>query len=772
MNKDLNKILLRQIKRHFGAATDLPEELQHFIYDINETYNSLEDDAKLYQNSLDVSSLELREAFQKHKEDADTQKDLIKKIKEAISALGPGPEEQTTEKSDGSSAFLLESLLSLIEEHKQMAVSLKESEFYLREILDSQDVGVVIIDSETREISFVNSKGAALYGAAKEELIGKICHGSICTTPCGDCNISETLRLVKSSEKKLLNVHGELIPIIKSVVETTFNNRKSLVESFVDITDRKKAEEELIRAKEEAVAGSLAKSEFLANMSHEIRTPLNGVIGFTDLVMKTKLSETQQQYTSTISQSANALLDIINDILDFSKIEAGKLELNTAKSDLLEIGNQVADMVKFQANKKGLELLLNISPKVPRYIWVDEVRLKQVLLNVLGNAVKFTQSGEIEFKIELLPATDANLTTFRFSVRDTGIGISEKHQKRIFEAFSQEDSSTTKRFGGTGLGLAISNKLLALMGSELKLKSEPGSGSTFDFVVSFKSMDGEPEAWENESHIRKVLVVDDNDNNRFILKEMLASKHIACTQASGGTEALELFKSGHAFDAIIMDYRMPYMDGITTIRNIRSMMNRSPAQLPVILLSSSYDDEVFIAASAELKIRFILEKPIKIQQLFSTLSQLHLESSPGFPEIITSTPIKMQIIDNRLITILIAEDNKVNMLLARSILGGMFPNATIVEAYDGQSAIEKFKIHSPDIVFMDVQMPVMNGYEATQEIRKLENSRAVPIIALTAGTVKGERDKCLAAGMDDYVSKPIIKNSIDLIIEKWLNPVS
>jgi PAS domain S-box-containing protein len=771
MEHDLNKLLYRQIKRHFGTLSTLPEELKSFIIDISDTYNSLEDDAKLYQRSLDISSYELREGFQKQKKDADDQKELIDKIKEAISALSPTIYNPISETKDTHASHLIESLLNLIEEHKQMAVSLKESEYYLREILDSQDVGVAIIDSETRKISFINSKGAALYGAAKEELIGKVCHGFICPTLCGDCTIADQKRKVVSSEKILLTVNGDQIPIIKSVVETTFNNRKSLVESFVDITHRKKVEEELLKAKETAVSANLAKSEFLANMSHEIRTPLNGVIGFTDLLMKTKLTDTQHQYTSTISQSANVLLDIINDILDFSKIEAGKLELNISKNDVYEIGSQVADMVKFQANKKDLELLLNISHDVPRFIQADEVRLKQVLLNILGNAVKFTQKGEIEFKIEILPSDRAPLTTFRFSVRDTGIGISEKQQQKIFEAFSQEDSSTTKRFGGTGLGLAISNKLLALMGSELKLSSESGAGSTFYFDVSFDASDGKSVVWKNESNIKNVLIVDDNENNRMILKDMLAFNKIKSDQAVNGVEAMQLIKGGNKYDAVIMDYRMPDMDGISTIREIRNHMNISSAQLPIILLSSSSDDENVVTASAENLIQFRLEKPIKMQQLFDALSRIHSTGNQITPEIIIEIPDDSQQIDKRKIAILIVEDNAINMLLASNIIKNMFPNARIIEAINGIDAVEKYKTDSPSIsiIFMDIQMPVMNGYKATLEIRKLEKGKRIPIIALTAGTVKGEKDKCLAAGMDDYVSKPIVKNSLELILLKWMN---
>ncbi|MEI7527284.1 MAG: histidine kinase dimerization/phospho-acceptor domain-containing protein, partial [Mariniphaga sp.] len=374
MEPSLNRLIQRQVKRHFGTDPFLSEELKSFISDISNTYNSLEDDALIYQNSLDISSQEHRDAYFKQKLDSDSQKEIIRKIKTAISTLNPNLVVENDNEDQNMASRLLESLHDLIKEHKEMEVSLKESEFYLREILDSQEVGIIIIDSETYKISFINKKGASLYGAPKDQIIGKVCHEFICPTKCGNCLLPYSENGHTSTEKELLNVRGERIPILKSVVHTTFNHRKCYVESFVDITVRKQAEAEVVKAKESAQMANIAKSDFLASMSHEIRTPLNGVIGFTDLLLKTQLSNIQQQYVSTVSQSANSLLDIINDILDFSKIEAGKLELDQTPNDLLEISNQVADMIKFQAHQKGLELLLNISPDVPRFIMVDAIR--------------------------------------------------------------------------------------------------------------------------------------------------------------------------------------------------------------------------------------------------------------------------------------------------------------------------------------------------------------------------------------------------------------
>jgi PAS domain S-box-containing protein len=768
MEQALNKLLLRQLKRHFGALTSVPAEFQNFLRDVSDSYNNLEDDARMFQNSLDISSQELRDAYLKQKRDSDSQKDVILKIKRAIATLNPSKVVEYTDSDPNMASFLFESLLELIEHHKKMEISLKESEHYLREILDSQEVGVMIIDSETHEISFINQKGANLYGAPKENIVGKICHEFICPTVCGDCKLANTEVEMKSTEKILLNVNGEKIPILKSVVHSVFNSRKCLVESFVDITVRKQAEAEVLSAKEAAQSANIAKSDFLASMSHEIRTPLNGVIGFTDLLMKTELSHTQQQYISTVMQSANSLLDIINDILDFSKIEAGKLELDITQNDLLEISNQVADMVKFQAHQKGLEILINIPPDLPRFVWVDAIRLRQVLVNVLGNAVKFTQKGEIEFKIEYLGINGDGLSDFIFSVRDTGVGISSKYQEKIFEAFSQEDTSTTRKFGGTGLGLTISNKLLGLMGSKMMLSSEPGKGSTFYFHVSLKAMKGNVEDFGNVGHIKKVLIVDDNEHNRFILKEILAFKRIESREAKNGIEAIDIIKEGEKYDAILMDYHMPVIDGIETIRKIISIVNSPIEEYPAILLCSSSDDEIVKAACDELHIRHRLVKPIKMQQLYDALSRLNVSDGNGDNKA-RAIVVNTKETDKQAYTVMIVEDNPVNMFLAKTILKDVLPNANLIEARNGKIAVDKFLEVSPDFIFMDVQMPVMNGYEATEAIRKLEDGTRVPICALTAGTVKGEMEKCLSIGMDDYTTKPVVRDTIAKIVGRWLN---
>ncbi|QDH81350.1 PAS domain S-box protein [Echinicola soli] len=527
-----------------------------------------------------------------------------------------------------------------------------------------------------------------------------------------------------------------------------------------DITEACLQRDELKKAKVLAEQASKAKSEFLANMSHEIRTPLNGVIGFTDLVLKTDLSETQAQYLSIVNQSGNALLNIINDILDFSKIEAGKLELDIDKCDLYELTDQASDIITYEVHKKGLEMLLNIHPDIPRYIWVDSVRLKQILVNLLGNASKFTESGEIELQLlPISPLNEANEITIRFSVRDTGIGIKEEKQSKIFDAFSQEDVSTTKKYGGTGLGLTISNRLLQLMDSGLKLESKVGKGSTFFFDLTVTSEQGEAVSTEEDINIQRVLIVDDNDNNRMILERMMSLRGIETVLAKSGFEAIQKLVEEDTFDVVLMDYHMPYMNGIETIRKIREIIEHQP----IIFLHSSADDDRILKACKELGVRKKLVKPIKLQEMYNALLTINRKQDHQK----NTKASKSQHYFPEGTSVLVVEDNSINMLLAKTVINNLSPTTKIIEAANGLEALEVIKTETPDIIFMDVQMPEMNGYEATREIRSKYNKHNILIIALTAGNIKGEREKCLQAGMNDFIAKPFVEDDIINLLKKW-----
>ncbi|TRZ44335.1 PAS domain S-box protein [Robertkochia solimangrovi] len=584
-------------------------------------------------------------------------------------------------------------------------------------------------------------------------------------------------REFESREWTYIRKNGERFPV--QLVATAVVNSKDEITGYLgvatDISQLKEMEVSLVKAKQKAETANRSKSEFLANMSHEIRTPLNGIIGFTDLLMKTTLSESQEHYMQTVYNSANHLLDIINDVLDFSKIEAGKLELNIEKIDLLELCSQTMDIIKHQAHAKSLEVLLDIPPLIDRFIYADTVRLRQILTNLLGNAVKFTEEGEVEMKIrhDKLEQQEG-FNRFTFSIRDTGVGIAPHNLSKIFRAFDQEDSSTTRKYGGTGLGLTISNRLLELMGSKLEVTSEPGKGSVFSFTIDFRSEKGISTAKKpGFIKVQKVLVVDDNDHNKSILSEMLQVKKIEVITASNGIEALEILENSSQFDLMIIDYNMPYMNGIEVVKHIRETFNIHKDLLPVMLLHSSVEDTIINKACKELDIQFNITKPISIRQLCTTVDMIERPPKQMDDKIYEVT--NQTSLNDVACNVLIAEDNPVNKLLARTLIQKLVPLATIIEADDGAIAVEKFLENKIDIIFMDIQMPVMSGIEATRKIRSLENGTSrVPIVALTARSIKGEKEKSITYGMDEYLSKPVIFETIRQTLIRFLikEPVS
>lgn len=537
-----------------------------------------------------------------------------------------------------------------------------------------------------------------------------------------------------------------------------------VIVSVQNITNSVRTNEELKNAKKMAEIASKAKSEFLANMSHEIRTPLNGVIGFSDLLLRTPLNEIQTQYLNYINESGENLLNIINDILDFSKIESGKMELLIEKSDVYDMVSQVINVILYQSQKKNIELLLNIEPGLPKTLLLDESRLKQILINLLGNAVKFTEQGEIELKVEKLRMDETNIV-LRFSVRDTGIGIPIGKQKHIFDAFTQENSSISKRYGGTGLGLTISNNILGYMGSHLSLISTPEKGSVFffDIAIPYEMSDSKE---EDDLAIQKVLVVDDNEANRIILQHMLAYKNIESTLAANGMEALQILLKGERFDVILMDYHMPVISGLETIDKIRELFNQRKEISPLVVLHTSSEEHDVINNFRKEDNSYFLLKPIKSDDLYKTLRRVAQNSVIEISGQENSQ--KDQFSFMKELEVLLVDDNPVNMVLNNKMMKSLTPDAKLTEAVNGLEALEQCKKKNFSLVLMDVQMPVMNGIEATQQIRLLPGYENVPIIGVTAGNVLGEKEKCLESGMNDFLPKPLRQADLLEMLKKYI----
>jgi len=527
---------------------------------------------------------------------------------------------------------------------------------------------------------------------------------------------------------------------------------------FRDITEEKRLQSELLQTCRLAQEASKSKSEFLANMSHEIRTPMNGILGMTELALSTELNAEQREYLDMVKVSADALLKLIGDILDFSKIEAGKLDLIHASFSLRDSLSDTMTTLAAQAHKKCLELIYDVPFDVPDALVGDPGRLRQILVNLVANSIKFTQEGEVAVSVETESETD-DRAVLQFTVRDTGIGIPIEKQHKIFEAFEQADGSTTRKYGGTGLGLTITRQLVKMMGGRVWVESEPDRGSQFHFTVSFQVQPSSPEAGlpEQTTNLEgvPVLVVDDNLTNRRILEKTLLYWKAKPTVVESAFEALEALqqaqKQGTPFRLMLTDCMMPEMDGFELIDSI----NQHPEiAKPTIILLTSAGERGEASRCQSLGVAAYLVKPVSQSVLFLTIAKV-LQMPSGTADrgaLVTRHSIRES---KKRLRILLVEDNPVNQKLATKLLEKMGHNVSVVG--DGKKALEELEQGEFDLVMMDVQMPVMDGFEATQIIRKQEEGTAkhVPIVAMTAHAMKGDREKCLEVGMDGYVSKPI-----------------
>jgi two-component system, sensor histidine kinase and response regulator len=648
-----------------------------------------------------------------------------------------------------------------IAERKQTEWKLIEGKSFLNSVIANSPVGIVATGTDGA-VSLCNPAFEKLFQVRQEDILGRPLVDLIANKEFRaelESNQDKVLQGQTThivgrrsrSDGSLVDVEGFAVPIFTGGATT------GVLILYQDITARKRAEAALWTAKEAAEAASRTKSEFLANMSHEIRTPMNGIIGMTELALETDLNAEQREYLGMVKTSADSLLTLINEILDFSKIEAGKLEIESIDFEFKQSIGETLKTLALRAHVKNLELTWRAGPGVPERLKGDMGRLRQVLVNLVGNAVKFTEQGEVTVDVEKQAEDDSGVL-LHFRVRDTGIGIPKEKQEMIFDAFTQADSSSTRNYGGTGLGLAITSRLVELIGGKLWVESELGEGSTFHFTGHFGFAGGDGTARETPdpeilSGVR-VLVVDDNETNRKILVEMLSAWGLHPHATDGGRVALEALARAHErgvpFRLVITDMQMPEMDGATLSTEIRRSSNFG--EIPIVLLSSSAGHGE-AARCRTLAIASYLTKPVQPSELLSALLAA-LSNPTGVHEPLPPPEGRSEESDPRL-KILLAEDNAVNRALATALLEKR--GHTVVATENGREALAALQRESFDLILMDVQMPVMDGLEAISAIRKKEQStRAhLPIIALTAHAMKGDRERCLSAGADEYVAKPI-----------------
>jgi PAS domain S-box-containing protein len=656
-----------------------------------------------------------------------------------------------------------------ITDNKLLEDELLRQKEFLSAVNINNPAAILLLDIQ-QKVTSCNPAFERLYGYSQKEIIGK---------DLVDLFKMEEIRAeVKESfeEADLHPIHltrerrkknGKFVLVEISMAAVTVRGKvRGYVCIYHDIT-------ELDQARKEAEEANRLKSEFLANMSHEIRTPMNGVIGMLELALDTDLSTDQRDYLSTSLQSAEALLTLLNDILDFSKIEAKRLELERIPFNLRTTVEDVAYTLAGRADSKGLELICQIDPELHTDLMGDPARLRQILVNLIGNAIKFTSKGEIVIRTEPYQDSETSLTV-RFSISDTGIGIPKDRQGAIFDRFTQADGSTTRQFGGTGLGLTICKQLVEMMGGTIGVESQPGSGSTFWFTILYDkcppSVSPQTEPFVRRADIQNVhiLGVDDNATNRTILFKMLSGFGCRAEMANNGQSALNMLREAHRqndpFQIVLLDMQMPGMDGEQTAKLIKSDPDVKEVKIIVLTSMGQRGDG---ARMQEIGCSGYLLKPVKMKMLLDSLSQVMAQQSVPNGELVTRHTIsEKERKDQRL---LLAEDNPINQKLAMILLQKAGYSVDLVE--NGLQAVEQVKKKPYGLVLMDVQMPEMDGYDATRAIRKWEKAgQHIPIIAMTAGAMKGDRELCLEAGMDDYVSKPLKPELLFETVARFLEP--
>ena len=655
---------------------------------------------------------------------------------------------------------------------------------FFKSVMDDNADAMMVTDSNQKIIQW-NAAAETMYGFSKEEIIGQTFEVMLTEEAKTDRQFGMEMRATGrpvhfDSYRRRKNGLNFPVNIALSPIKDGSGNIVATCSIHKDLTESRRAERELREAQEEAMESARLKSEFLANMSHEIRTPMNGVLGMTGLLLDTNLTEQQRRYGNTILHSSESLLTLLNDILDFSKIEAGQLVIEPVNFDLLQTVESVMDVFSTRAYEKNIELIMRYPPDIPHRFIGDQGRVRQILNNLIGNAVKFTDTGHVLLEIEKVSQADGNMN-LRFSVQDTGVGIATSKLEHIFDKFTQADTSTTRMYGGTGLGLSICKQLSEMMGGGIGVISSLGNGSKFLVNLPFPIDTQAPAEAERKANLAdvRVLIVDDNDIGRQVIHELITSFKMRNGSYSSGESALralhEAKESGDPFQIAILDQRMPGMDGLTLARHIKS----DPAIRGTVLVILSSED-ISPNEMADMEIATFLKKPVRPSELLDVLAKAWGMPSPRIEadSIISGGKIETRI--NRgspsrerelsvfSARLLVVEDNQVNQMVAKEILKKFGCRVDI--ASDGKEALDLMEVLPYDAVLMDCLMPVMDGFETTRHIRENEKKSGsrIPIIAMTANAMKGDREMCLEVGMDDYVSKPVNPDELLNVLSRWV----